>query len=156
MIACLDRNFSNMFDTPQKVKAYADYTASIAPFYGRTSFYQGAAQCYGYPLKPVSPPPLSSPVPAPGAGQAAPLVVSATHDASTPLVWAARAQNQMSGSRLLIRNGDGHINYTKSTCIQQKVDRYLVDLMQPANGTVCATDNFPDQPPIVLGPPANP
>jgi pimeloyl-ACP methyl ester carboxylesterase len=135
-IACLDRTFSQWLNTPAKVKAFEAATKLAAPKYGAASLYQGAVQCYQYPIAPVEAAPLNSPVPA--SVQA--LLVSATDDASTPLSWANRALGEMPGGSLLIRNGNGHISYRFSACVRNYATTYLLTLARPASGTHCASD----------------
>lgn len=137
-IVCLDTRWSQLLRTPQEVKVLAQVSKTIAPRFGEANVYQGPAQCHGYPVEPVEAPPVASKVPA---GQPPVLVVGATKDASTPLLWSIRASANISGSRLLVRQGEGHVSYDKSRCIQQKVDRYLIDLQLPPQGALCNTDS---------------
>src|SRR5581483_5147856 len=99
-IACVDQTFSQWLDTPAHVKAFETTTKLLAPKYGVASLYQGGAQCYRYPVAPVEASPLNSPVPA----SIPAFLVSATDDATTPLIWANRALSEMPGGRLLIRD----------------------------------------------------
>ncbi|HZE87495.1 MAG TPA: alpha/beta hydrolase [Methylomirabilota bacterium] len=146
-IACLDRTFSQWLDTPTKVKAFETVTKGVAPRYGIDSLYQGAIQCYKYPVAPVEAAPLNSPVPA----TVPALVVSASEDAATPLIWAQRALSEMANGRLVIRNGDGHISYRFSACVRSYATAYLLTLQRPANGTHCASDPVDVIPPPDLG-----
>ena len=47
------------------------------------------------------------------------------------------ASQQIAGSVLLTRQGNGHVSYDKSRCAQQAEDNYLISLTLPADGTVC-------------------
>ncbi|HSX42897.1 MAG TPA: alpha/beta hydrolase [Candidatus Saccharimonadales bacterium] len=146
-IACADTNWSQTLRTTADVQALAAASQAVAPRYGQVNVYQGPAQCVGFSVPPVEAPPVRSTT----ADKTPVLVVSATKDATTPLLWATRIAAQIPGAHLLVRDGDGHINYNKSSCIKQDVDAYLTNLTLPSHGTVCATDNNPPQPPPVLG-----
>jgi pimeloyl-ACP methyl ester carboxylesterase len=65
------------------------------------------------------------------------LLVGGTGDPATPYVWAQAANQQIPGSVLLTRDGNGHVSYDKSSCAKQLIDAYLIDLSLPAAGTVC-------------------
>lgn len=144
-ITCVDTRWSQTLRTASDLQSLIQMSKAVAPRFGESSVGQGPAICIGYPLLPVEPTPLPSVL-----TNAPPvLVVGATLDASTPFVWSARIAAQISGSRLLTRNGYGHISYDKSRCVQQKVDNYLISLTLPAHGTICQTD--PDlYPPVDL------
>jgi len=65
------------------------------------------------------------------------LLVSATHDPSTPIVGARRMARQIPGSVLLTRNGDGHTSSwlgARSDTASAIVD-YLVTRKLPSRGT---------------------
>jgi pimeloyl-ACP methyl ester carboxylesterase len=134
-IACLDYTFSQWLNTPAKVKAFEVATDLAAPHFGRSALYQGALQCYKYPATPEAAP-VNSPVPA----SVPILVVSATEDASTPLIWAQRATSEMANGRLLVRDGDGHLNYRFSACVRAYAEVFLLTGQRPANNTHCASD----------------
>jgi len=65
------------------------------------------------------------------------LLVGGTNDPATPYAWAQAAHQQIAGSVLLTRRGDGHVSYDKSRCAQAAEDAYLINLTLPADGTVC-------------------
>jgi hypothetical protein len=47
----------------------------------------------------------------------------------------------LEGGVHLIRDGAGHTSYgTISACIDETIDRYLIDLVVPEDGTTCPTD----------------
>ena len=135
-IRCLDASWSQTLTNSNDVKALAFASKWIAPRFGESSVFEVATQCFDFPAAPVEPPP--SPATVTGLPHA--LLVSGTRDPVTPLNGAVRMSQAISGSRLLLRQGDRHLNYDRSACVRQKVDRYLVDLTLPAAGTVCATD----------------
>jgi pimeloyl-ACP methyl ester carboxylesterase len=72
------------------------------------------------------------------------LVVSTTYDPATPHRGAIRAVRQLGNARLLTMRGDGHTAYgnggNNSACIDERVNRYLIDVVLPAEGTVCRQD----------------
>jgi pimeloyl-ACP methyl ester carboxylesterase len=148
-IICEDTAWSQILSGPAQVQSLVNSSKVVAPRFGEANVFQGPAQCYKYPVPPVEAPPVASNV---AAGQPPVLVVGATDDTTTPLIWAQRIASKIPGSRLLVRQGEGHISYDKSSCTQQKVDRYLVDLTLPPAGTTCSTDLYPVIPPIELGP----
>jgi pimeloyl-ACP methyl ester carboxylesterase len=67
-----------------------------------------------------------------------PLVVATTYDPATPYPGALRLVQDLGNARLLTMDGDGHAAYgTNSACINAATEAYLVDLVLPAEGTVC-------------------
>ena len=78
----------------------------------------------------------AAPLSAPGAPPI--LVVGTTHDPATPYVWAQRLAQELGSGVLLTRDGDGHTAYASgNACIDRAVEKYLVDLVPPTNGTRC-------------------
>lgn len=72
------------------------------------------------------------------AGAAPILVVGTTYDPATPYAEAVSLTKQLRSARLLTMRGDGHTAYGgNSNCIDIRVNRYLLDLRLPAQGTVC-------------------
>lgn len=142
-IFCVDDKWSKLLPTAADVKALVQNLRTVSPRYGEVSFWQAAANCFGYPVRPVEPPPVPSTI---SGGPAHTLVIGATSDTVAPLVWSQRIASQIVGSRLLIRIGSNHISSDKSRCVQQIMDRYLIDLTVPINGTTCPTD--PDLDPV--------
>lgn len=135
-IRCEDASWSQMLTSATYVKALAATSKSIAPRFGESSVFEVATQCFNFPVGPIEPPPYPGTV----TGLPHALLVSGTRDPITPLTGAVRVSQQISGSRLLLREGDRHLSYVRSACVRQKVDRYLVDLALPSAGTVCPTD----------------
>lgn len=149
-ITCLDTIWSKTLDNIFKVKSFAEGLREDSVVFGESNAYQ-VTNCYDYPITPVETPPLPINI----AASLPVLIVGATDDASTPLVWSQHVASQISGSRLLVREGYGHVSYWKSRCIQQHADDFLIDLTLPSLGTVCPTDPdlYPVQGPLDLGPP---
>ena len=65
------------------------------------------------------------------------LVVGTTGDPATPYAWAQAVNQQIAGSVLLTRKGNGHTSYDASACAHAAIDDYLINLALPASGTVC-------------------
>jgi hypothetical protein len=66
------------------------------------------------------------------------LVVDTTYDPATPYRGGKRLARQLGQSRLLTMRGDNHTAYQgNSTCIDEKVEAYLIDLALPPVGTSC-------------------
>lgn len=149
---CNDSIWSQTFHTPEDVQAWAQFTQLIAPRYGSASVYQGVAQCYGWPLAPVSPAPHTENVPA-GVGA---LLINADNDASTPLLWAKRVQKSIPGSRMVVVKGATHLQMSHSRCATNYAVQYLLNGTLPTDGAPCNYDadlNPPQLPPD-LGPTA--
>jgi pimeloyl-ACP methyl ester carboxylesterase len=88
--------------------------------------------CLGRAAAPVNP---QRPIPAaPGPV----LVVNSRYDPATAYPWAQQVARQLGPSaRLLTYQGWGHVAYRHSPCVHAAVDRYLLDLTLPADGTDC-------------------
>src|SRR5262249_60253564 len=74
-------------------------------------------------------------------GKGAPpiLVVGTTRDPATPFRWARALAGDLKSGVLLGWNGDGHTAYMRgSSCVDSAVDKYLISLVVPRDGTVCS------------------
>jgi hypothetical protein len=71
------------------------------------------------------------------AGSAPILVVGTVHDPATPYAAAGVLAKTLGTGHLLSSNGQGHTAYGQSSCIDTKVNDYLIDLTVPAAGTLC-------------------
>ena len=67
------------------------------------------------------------------------LLIGATGDPATPYAWAKEMNNEIPGSVLLTRDGNGHTSYGISDCIDSAADNYLISLALPAPNTVCTS-----------------
>lgn len=127
-VNCLDRQ------VPSEVARYDE----LGPKFAKASALFGPAFQYSnlicayWPAKPTG---KAGPLDAPGAPPI--LLVGGTGDPATPYKWAQAANQQIAGSVLLKRVGNGHVSYDKSVCAKQIEDAYLIDLKVPATGTVC-------------------
>ena len=75
---------------------------------------------------------------------ARPLVVNTTHDPSTPIENAEAMAKLMPGAVLLRVNGFGHTSLlNQSTCANDRIAAYLVDLKLPPPDAWCTQDRQP-------------
>ena len=104
----------------------------VAPRFGPAIAY-GASACAFWPVPPVSQP---GPIAAPGAPPI--VVVGTTRDPATPYAWAQAMARQLPGV-LVTFDGDGHTayGYQRSSCVEDVIDAYLLDLRVPKAGTRC-------------------
>ena len=94
----------------------------------------GSLPCAYWPVAPV---PLTTGGRAAGAPPI--LVVGDLHDPATPYPWARALAADLASGVLLGWNGEGHTSYMQgSSCVDDYVDAYLINLKVPASGTVCA------------------
>ncbi len=98
---------------------------------GASEFWLGGI-CIGYPLEVGNP---QRPLDIKGVPT---LIVHATHDPSLPYQWAFSLADQIRGSSVLTRIGDGHTSYYTSTCVRDAADQFLLT-MKSAAAPVCAT-----------------
>jgi len=128
-VNCLDR------PVPSDVAAYdalGPAFAKASPLFGPATQYSNLACAY-WPVKPTG---QAGPLTADGAPPI--LLVGGTGDPATPYAWAQSVHQQLAGSVLLTRNGNGHVSYFASTCAQQAEDAYLISLKLPADGSTCS------------------
>ena len=127
-VNCLDR------PVPTDVAAYdalgTSFTAA-SPLFGPAFQYSNLVCAYWK----ATPTGSAGPLTADGAPPI--LLVGGTGDPATPYAWAKAVNQQIAGSVLLTRNGNGHVSYDKSTCAKQIEDANLINLTLPAPGTVC-------------------
>ncbi|MBX6767886.1 MAG: alpha/beta fold hydrolase, partial [Actinomadura rubrobrunea] len=71
------------------------------------------------------------------------LIVGNYYDPATNYDAAVAASRLVPNSRLLSSDSWGHTAYGTSACVTNAVDRYLVDVALPAEGTVCVGDLQP-------------
>ena len=75
------------------------------------------------------------------------LVGNRTGDPATPYRNAVSTVRRLAGARLLTLNSYfGHGAFDQSQCINTAVERYLIDLQLPPEGTVCQPDRKPFDP----------
>lgn len=127
-------------DYPSPIHTYAEMRRLIEMGTQLAPHLQGASQawatvrCIGWPVKAANPPRHLDVRGAPPI-----LLVNATHDASTTYAWAHGLAEQIHGSVLLTRVGDGHTSYYSSPCARAAIDRYLIAGRTPAPDAVCTS-----------------
>jgi hypothetical protein len=121
---------------PTVIASYDALTSAFlkaSPFFG-PSFQYSNLVCAYWPVKPTG-----QPGPLTADGAPAILLVGGTNDPATPYAWAQAVNQQLAGSVLLTRTGNGHTSYGSSACSSQAEDAYLLNLTLPATGTVCSS-----------------
>ena len=66
------------------------------------------------------------------------MIIGTTRDPATPYEWARGLHKEISGSRLLTLDADGHTGHGRgSTCIDSAVDAYLLKGSIPVKDLFC-------------------
>lgn len=117
----------------QEVDGVRAQLATLAPRFVDYGGEYARLSCDGWPSEPR--PPLIVRKHA-EIGAPTGLVIGVTEDMRTPLIWAQRLVAQQ-GGRLLTRKGRGHGSTGYDRCVSNAVNRYLVELTLPADGTLC-------------------
>ncbi len=65
------------------------------------------------------------------------LVIGNRGDNATPYEWAVAVAEALATGVLVTYNGQGHTSYGSSTCVDEIVDEYLINLTVPPDGTEC-------------------
>ncbi|MFN8664819.1 MAG: alpha/beta hydrolase [Thermomicrobiales bacterium] len=116
------------------LQAYEILGNAIAPHtQGATQTWTILTGCMGWPV-PVTNPPRPWAV----AGAPPILIVNATHDPSTSYLWAQLMREQIDGSVLLTREGDGHTSFflTGESATRDAITHYLLTGETPPPNTV--------------------
>jgi pimeloyl-ACP methyl ester carboxylesterase len=72
------------------------------------------------------------------------LLIGTRYDPNSGYQNAVRAEKLLGNAVLLTHQGYGHLSFQDpSRCVEEARTRYLVDLVTPAPGTVCAADQVP-------------
>lgn len=144
-----DGSWSNMLeastaircsDTPQlseeEAAEVAEEAHEVAPLFGEGMEWS-YVQCAGWP---VDAPEEPRDIDAAGAEPA--LVIGTQRDPATPYEWSVSLAETLDNARLLTLDGDGHGAYAMggSTCVDEAVDRYLIEGELPEEGAICAPD----------------
>jgi pimeloyl-ACP methyl ester carboxylesterase len=75
------------------------------------------------------------------------LLIGTRHDPNTAYANARRAAHRLGNAVLLTHDGYGHLSYKDpSACVERAETEYLVHLVVPPRGTVCAADRHPFDP----------
>lgn len=127
-VNCIDRPWPAL----PAVAAQAGTDARTAPHFGAGLAYSSLT-CSYWPVRPVE-----QPHPVRAAGAPPILVVGTTGDPATPYAWSQGLARGLMSGVLLTFEGDGHTAYGKgSTCVDDAVNSYLIELRTPSPGTVC-------------------
>ncbi len=127
-VDCVDRPWPRSLSPWQSAATAA---AKAAPMFGAPLMW-GSLACAYWPVRPAKPVQLR------GKGAPPILVVGTTRDPATPFRWAQALSHDLASGVLLGWNGDGHTAYmVNSSCIDSAVDKYLISLVPPRNGTIC-------------------
>jgi pimeloyl-ACP methyl ester carboxylesterase len=129
----------NCSDYPRDVLSYGDFGAKallgriLAPHtQGASEAWLGILGCMRWPV-PLANPPHRLMV----RGAPPILVAASTHDPSTPYVWAQELRDQIPGSVLLTRDGDGHTSsWLSSGRTRDAIADYLITRKPPPPNTV--------------------
>lgn len=65
------------------------------------------------------------------------VVVGTTGDPATPYHWAEALAEQVESAVLVTNEGEGHTGYLDSSCVQEAIDDYLLELTVPEDGLTC-------------------
>jgi pimeloyl-ACP methyl ester carboxylesterase len=121
--------------SPSQVQQQLPAYEKSSPQFG-ASLAWGGLTCAYWPVRATGEPHV---IPAKGAAPI--VVVGTTRDPATPYAWAQGLAQQLDSGTLLTFDGDGHTAYARnpggSACIDEAVNRYLLQGTVPAKGTVC-------------------
>ncbi|MGW6735190.1 alpha/beta hydrolase [Streptomyces sp. NPDC055013] len=120
------------FSTPEEVRAALPAFEKASPVFGKGLAW-ATLNCAYWPVAPTGEPHRIE-----ARGAAPIVVVGTTRDPATPYRWAKALSRQLSSSRLLTYDGDGHTAYGRgSTCIDRTINTYLLRGTPPARDKRC-------------------
>jgi pimeloyl-ACP methyl ester carboxylesterase len=141
-VACTDSdNPADPWVWPQ----YARAADRAAPYFGSPWTY-GSLPCATWPARDADR--YTGPWDRPTAHPLL-LVGNRLGDPATPYDDAVSTSRELASARLLTLDSFGHAAFLQSRCIVSAVERYLIELRLPAEGTVCQPDRRPFDPPPV-------
>jgi pimeloyl-ACP methyl ester carboxylesterase len=111
--------------------AFSDELEAISPRFG-ASIANEMLPCAFWP---VPSEPVNGPVLAEGSPPI--LVVGTTGDPATPVEQAERVAEGLADGHLLVLEGEGHVAFGRSACVQDAVERYLIRGEVPPEGARC-------------------
>lgn len=129
-IQCLDFPDAGDVDR-QSLNAQAQELEEKSPLFGGSMAYgQVACAQFGYSA-PEDPLEISA--------EQAPtmMVIGTTGDPATPHKWAEDMVEQLADAVLVTWEGQGHLAYGKSSCINNAVDDFLIEGLLPEDGLRC-------------------
>jgi pimeloyl-ACP methyl ester carboxylesterase len=133
-------------DWSQPIRDYAEYKsmreklADKFPNVEYSYYIANTMQCVGGEIETTNP---QRPLDIDGAPPM--VMIGNRYDASTPYAWSRTAAEQ-SGAVLITYEGWGHTIYgdgKPSTCVNDAVDSYLIDLEEPEDGLRCPATEQP-------------
>ena len=128
-ITCLDDGSDA---TTAEVAKRAEEWAETAPTFGPALAWSELV-CVDWPV-----PSVESPGKAEAVGAGTILVVSTSHDPATPLPWAEQLAADLTDSRLVVVDADGHTAYQNgSACVDRTVNEFLLTGTPPAEDVIC-------------------
>jgi pimeloyl-ACP methyl ester carboxylesterase len=134
-IECVD--WETDIATYDDIAAHETFGRVIAPHsQGATQTWTILVDCMGWPVPVANPPGVWN-----VEGTPPILIVNATYDPSTAYVWAQLMREQIDGSVLLSRIGDGHTSYLLpgESETRDAIDHYLITGETPPPNTVYAS-----------------
>jgi pimeloyl-ACP methyl ester carboxylesterase len=138
-VICTDSdNPSNPWLWPR----YARQADREGPYFGALWVY-GSLQCATWPARDADR--YAGPWDRPTAHPIL-LIGNSQGDPATPYEDAVSTSRELASARLLTLDSYGHSAFLQSGCIVRAIERYLVDLQLPPEGTVCRPDRRPFDP----------
>ncbi|MFE5814129.1 alpha/beta hydrolase [Streptomyces sp. NPDC056479] len=121
------------FSTPDEVRRSLPAFEKASPVFGEGLAW-ATLNCAYWPVAATGEPRRIE-----AKGAAPIVVVGTTRDPATPYRWAQALSRQLTSSRLLTYDGDGHTAYGRgSTCIDATINAYLVRGTPPTRDKRCA------------------
>ncbi|MFF7451267.1 MULTISPECIES: alpha/beta fold hydrolase [unclassified Streptomyces] len=129
-VNCLD--LPAAFSSPDEVREALPEFEKASPVFG-AGLAWASLNCAYWPVRPTGEPHRIT-----AEGAAPIVVVGTTRDPATPYRWARALAAQLTSSRLLTYEGDGHTAYGRgSSCIDAAINAYLLRGAAPAEGKRC-------------------
>jgi pimeloyl-ACP methyl ester carboxylesterase len=130
-ISCLDQKWPT--DVATYIASYRRLEARDAQIVG--GYLNAVGPGYSCALWPAA----AIPVPTSVTGAPPIMVVGTSNDPATPFSEAVAMQQEIAGSYLVERKGNGHTGYSASACVRGYADRYLVNpaVLPPSTHAVC-------------------
>jgi hypothetical protein len=76
-------------------------------------------------------------IPITGKGAGPIVVIGTTGDPATPLAGSSKMAETLEDGRLVTVTANQHTGYGANACVDDVVNRYLIDLEVPKDGTTC-------------------
>ncbi|MDE0654227.1 MAG: alpha/beta hydrolase [bacterium] len=122
--------------TRAELEALRDQLAAVAGDFGRLSAV-ATLPCEYWPVAAGTLP--TGAIAAPDAPPI--LVVGNRGDNATPYEWAVSVADQLASGVLVSYDGNEHTSYGRSTCVDETVDDYLIDLVVPPADVDCPRES---------------